>query len=288
MCLADIICNGVLARSGHWGRTPDSPDVDVYHYHVQDGPPFTIGCFGPNDDGSLVTVPQCRDFYTGCGDGDAETLKTTDGEIEYDYWCPCYDANGSNSGKDIAELAVFKSETDNEKGDEKEEESETEKGEKKEEESETEKGEKKEEESETEKGEKEDEGEKGDKGVKGVDDKQPGKGPGKGATVEAEGVAPAAAVADAQVVLDAAKQAADAAGCNDAAQSAGEADATRQRREARREAHAVDPCVVLVAAVSTAESALTAAQNVIGSTSAAATAAATLVAAIAVIGGAVF
>ena len=91
--------------------------MDVYHYHVQDGPPFTIGCFGPNDDGSLVTVPQCREFYTGCGDGDAETLKTTDGEIEYDYWCPCYDANGSNSGKDIAELAVFKSETDNEKGD---------------------------------------------------------------------------------------------------------------------------------------------------------------------------
>lgn len=93
---------------GHWGRTPDSPDVDVYHYHVQDAPPFTIGCFGPNDDDSLVTVQQCRDFYTGC-DGVLETFTTTDGEIEYDLWCPCYDANGSNSGKDIAELAVFTS-----------------------------------------------------------------------------------------------------------------------------------------------------------------------------------
>jgi len=94
------------ACGGHWGRTPDSPDVDVYHYHVQDAPPFTVGCFGPNDDDSLVTVQQCRDFYTGC-DGDLETFTTPDGEIEYDLWCPCFDANGSNSGIDIAELAVF-------------------------------------------------------------------------------------------------------------------------------------------------------------------------------------
>ena len=29
------------------------------------------------------------------------------GSKKYDLWCPCYDANGSNSGVDIAELAVF-------------------------------------------------------------------------------------------------------------------------------------------------------------------------------------
>ena len=96
---------------------------------------------------------------------------------------------------------------------------------------------------------------------------------------------PAAAVAAAKVALEAAKQAVEDAGCNDAAESAGEADAARQRRDAHA---AADPCVALIAAVSAAELGLSAAEDVIGSTSAAATVAATLVAAIAVIGGAVF
>lgn len=92
----------------HWGRTPESPDKDVYHYHVQDEAPFTVGCFGPNDDGSLVTVQQCRDFYSGC-DGNLVTVTTPQGSKQYDDWCPCFDANGSNSGVDIVELAVFSS-----------------------------------------------------------------------------------------------------------------------------------------------------------------------------------
>ena len=61
-----------------------------------------------------MTVQQCRDFYTGC-DGETTTFTTTDGEIEYDLWCPCFDANGSNSGKDIVELAVFNSTPTNKK-----------------------------------------------------------------------------------------------------------------------------------------------------------------------------
>ena len=104
--------------------------------------------------------------------------------------------------------------------------------------------------------------------------------------MEAEGVAPAAAVAAAKFVLEAATQAVEAAACTDAAESAGEADAVRQRRDVHA---AADPCVALLAAFSTAELVLTAAQesqDVIGSTSSAATVAATLVAAIAVIGGA--
>ena len=78
----------------------------MYHYHVQDAAPFTVGCFGPNDDGSLVTVAQCRDFYPGC-DGDLVDVSQPGGSKQYDLWCPCYDANGSNTGLDIAELAVF-------------------------------------------------------------------------------------------------------------------------------------------------------------------------------------
>lgn len=96
------------ACGGHWGPTPDS-DEDTYHYHVQTAAPFTIGCFGPNPDNSLVTVEQCRALYSTC-DGVLETLSSTDGDVQYDLFCPCYDANGSNTGVDIAPLAVFATE----------------------------------------------------------------------------------------------------------------------------------------------------------------------------------
>ena len=94
------------ACGGHFGVTPDSNGISVYHYHVQDAAPFTFGCLGPNKDNSLVTVQQCRDFYPAC-DGDTVELTTKDGTVDYDLWCPCFDANGSNNGVDIAELAVF-------------------------------------------------------------------------------------------------------------------------------------------------------------------------------------
>ena len=95
------------ACGGHWGYTPDSPDVKVYHYHVQPKAPFTLGCFGPNADGSLVTVDQCRSQYSQCGDGDEIDVTTSLGTARYDLWCPCYDANGSNVSNEP--LAVFSS-----------------------------------------------------------------------------------------------------------------------------------------------------------------------------------
>jgi len=97
------------ACGGHWGRTPESPNVDVYHYHVQGSAPFTFGCLGPNDDDSLVTVAQCRAFYPDQCDGTLVDVTTPAGAKKYDLWCPCFDANGSNSGVNIAELAVFSS-----------------------------------------------------------------------------------------------------------------------------------------------------------------------------------
>ena len=100
------------ACSAHFGNTPDSTDATIYHYHVQDAPPFVVGCFGPNDDESLVTVAQCRGFYTGCGDGDEQTFTTADGSFDYDMWCPCFDANGSNIGT-IEELEVFSGKKEN-------------------------------------------------------------------------------------------------------------------------------------------------------------------------------
>jgi hypothetical protein len=103
------------ACGGHYGRTPESPDVDVYHYHVQDKPPFTFGCYGPNADDTLVTLAQCRALHSkDCGDGDEITVTvaaneimgyTAEQQIVYDPWCPCFDGEGSNTG--LIELAVF-------------------------------------------------------------------------------------------------------------------------------------------------------------------------------------
>jgi hypothetical protein len=102
----DLVLPLLDACGGHLGKTPESPEANVYHYHVQDAAPFTVGCFGPNDDGSLVTVEQCRSFYTGCN-GNLVTVNTPQGAKDYDDWCPCFDASGSNTGKNIVPLAVF-------------------------------------------------------------------------------------------------------------------------------------------------------------------------------------
>jgi hypothetical protein len=91
------------ACGGHWGTTPDGYS---YHYHVQEKAPFTIGCYGPNDDNSVVTLAQCRALYSGCtatpntySVQTGSTWPTTaDGTVSYALWCPCYDAAGSNVG----------------------------------------------------------------------------------------------------------------------------------------------------------------------------------------------
>jgi len=98
------------ACGGHFGITPDSDGKIVYHYHVQTKQPFTFGCYGPdfNDKGEekLVELETCRSLYDGCAkEKEIHKLKSKNGEIEYKYWCPCYDADGSNVG--TKELAVF-------------------------------------------------------------------------------------------------------------------------------------------------------------------------------------
>jgi hypothetical protein len=96
------------ACGGHFGVTPESDGKKVYHYHVQEKAPFTIGCFGPdkNDAGeeTLVTLDTCRSLYSGCS-STKTTLKTTDGDVDYRLWCPCYDNDGSSVAS--VEKAVF-------------------------------------------------------------------------------------------------------------------------------------------------------------------------------------
>lgn len=84
------------ACNGHFGYTPDSPTTSVYHHHVTDTPPFSFGCYGPSATNELVTLAECRSYYTTCGDG-VTTLTTTKGSVSYDLYCPCYDkTTGSN------------------------------------------------------------------------------------------------------------------------------------------------------------------------------------------------
>jgi hypothetical protein len=94
------------ACGGHFGVTPDSNGVEVYHYHVQDAAPFTIGCFGPASDGGLVSVEECRGLYDSCGDGDIVELTTAAGTVRYDLWCPCFDSSGSNVDDSSASAAA--------------------------------------------------------------------------------------------------------------------------------------------------------------------------------------
>ena len=98
----------VDACNGHFGTTPDSPNAEVYHYHVTDLAPLTTGCFGPAlDEGGnevLVTVAMCREHHADvCGDGDDVDVVTLNeaGEVvtvRYDIECPCYDGNNRNTG----------------------------------------------------------------------------------------------------------------------------------------------------------------------------------------------
>ena len=91
------------ACGGHFGTTPDSPSTTVYHNHVQEHPPFTFGCYGPNSAGGLVTLAQCKALYTGsngCGtdSSSVESVVTDQGTINYDAWCPCFDGSGNGYG----------------------------------------------------------------------------------------------------------------------------------------------------------------------------------------------
>lgn len=71
------------ACGGQWGVTPDSNGAAIYHYQLQDSPPFSVGCFGPAADDGPVGVAECRSLYKGCGDGDTFTATTPTGSAQY-------------------------------------------------------------------------------------------------------------------------------------------------------------------------------------------------------------
>ncbi|CAG9462396.1 unnamed protein product [Pedinophyceae sp. YPF-701] len=80
------------ACGGHIGVAP-SPDGSTngtfYHYHIQEQGPFTLGCYSG---GQPKTVSECKALQTEACDGTRGTYTTSEGSIEYDLWCPCYES----------------------------------------------------------------------------------------------------------------------------------------------------------------------------------------------------
>jgi len=94
------------ACGGHFGVNPDSDGASVYHYHTQDKAPYTTACHGPSSTGGLVSVSVCRSLYSECNDAQAETFTLSSGDVQYDRYCPCFDADGNNVGA-ISELPAL-------------------------------------------------------------------------------------------------------------------------------------------------------------------------------------
>jgi hypothetical protein len=92
------------ACNGHYGTVPSysSGDVsfdgadNVYHYHITSYAPFTVGCFGPVD-----SVDECKNLYSTCSTG-YSCFTTTEGTINYDLDCPCFQQDGTTYNKDYS------------------------------------------------------------------------------------------------------------------------------------------------------------------------------------------
>ena len=82
------------ACGGHFGSVPATTvggttypaATNVYHYHTQQKPPYTIGCFGP-----VYSMQQAKSLYATC-DQVTASICTTKGHVDYDLDCPVYNS----------------------------------------------------------------------------------------------------------------------------------------------------------------------------------------------------
>jgi hypothetical protein len=82
------------ACGGHYGPVPATtlssdnttfPAASyVYHYHVQDKPPYTVGCFGP-----VSSLEQARSLYTTCTSSVTNWTSCTSKGLVRDYALDC-------------------------------------------------------------------------------------------------------------------------------------------------------------------------------------------------------
>uniref|UniRef100_A0A7S0Y5P2 YHYH domain-containing protein n=3 Tax=Hemiselmis andersenii TaxID=464988 RepID=A0A7S0Y5P2_HEMAN len=94
------------ACNGHMGPVPASTEHGttagtVYHYHVTDSPPYTIGCYGP-----VSTIDECKGLYSECtATANAITVPQTDGNTyNYQQWCTCYQHEGTCNSNQFPSL----------------------------------------------------------------------------------------------------------------------------------------------------------------------------------------
>jgi len=83
------------ACGGHFGPVPAIQNVagiqnapaaqNVYHYHTQKVPPYTVGCYGP-----VTSLNQCKSLYRTCSDSFVNITGLDGNYINYDLDCPCY------------------------------------------------------------------------------------------------------------------------------------------------------------------------------------------------------
>jgi hypothetical protein len=82
------------ACGGHFGSVPATTvggatypaATNVYHYHTQTAPPYTIGCFGP-----VYSMQQAKALYATCGQA-TTSICTTKGNVDHDLDCPVYNS----------------------------------------------------------------------------------------------------------------------------------------------------------------------------------------------------
>jgi len=100
---ADLMLPALDACNAHFGVTPDSNGIEVYHHHVAGLPPFVVGCYGPNSptadhpEGTMVSWEECRELYPECNEAVVNLETGADEVTPYVPFCPCFDEDISNA-----------------------------------------------------------------------------------------------------------------------------------------------------------------------------------------------
>lgn len=101
-------CNGhvaIVPADEEFG-VPSS--TQMYHYHVTNYAPYTIGCYG--NSGILsnpVDQDMCKTLYSTCNDGDLAAVSVNGTAYCYDLDCPCFDGRSDRLGRNTLETSCL-------------------------------------------------------------------------------------------------------------------------------------------------------------------------------------
>jgi len=93
------------ACNGHVDEVPADNEYGVpsgtvmYHYHVTNSAPYTLGCYGNAGLSSKpVSQDECKTFYSKCGSGYSQ-VNINNEKYCYDLDCPCFDGRSDRLGR---------------------------------------------------------------------------------------------------------------------------------------------------------------------------------------------